>query len=170
MNKGKPTVLFVDDEPDQIQYFMDEIDGLILPGETEKTSVMHEKVDGALSLLKEFRPDIKAVVIDIKMPPGNAFRDENHDHNLRTGFLLFERLDMIQKEYDVDRGHPLPLAFLTQLNDPKIHADVENIFLERRPKEIQRIGIWIKVGLEPKDFAAQFSDWINTLRDFYGIS
>ncbi len=167
--KETPVVIFIDDEPDQIQYFMDQINGMILPGESEAATVLHHKVDGAVEFLQAFRPEIKAVIIDIKMPPGLTFQEDDHDQNLRTGLLLFEHLDGIQKKYDVNRGHPLPLAFLTQLNDKKIHSDMTELFHRLRPLELPRIGIWIKVGLEPRDFAVQFDEWLAAIHELYGI-
>ena len=73
-------------------------------------------------------------------------------------------LDMnyVQKE----SGHPLPIAVLTHLKDPKIIAAVEETQILKRPKE--KFKIWCKFDVSPTDFVGQFETWLQALKDLYG--
>lgn len=106
-------ILFVDDEP---RYSVSYIDFL----ETAHRVEYKSKVSDALEFLEARRGDVELLVLDVMMPPGDAFSEEEARDGLDTGKRLFER---------VREGNPdLPVVVLTNVTQ----VDIANWF-EKQP-------------------------------------
>jgi CheY-like chemotaxis protein len=96
-------IIIVDDSKLSISAFLEE---LALTG----FKVSHYRsVDSCLEFVKTKR-HVDIFVLDIMMPPGNAYRSRNTDDGLFTGRLL---------AHDIRRLYPItPIVFLSNLSDP----------------------------------------------------
>jgi two-component system C4-dicarboxylate transport response regulator DctD len=71
----------------------------------------HRNVDGALTFLQQSAEQVDILILDIMMPAGSAFEDENTDSGLRTGMFFFERVREIAPD--------LPVMILTNVSDER---------------------------------------------------
>jgi CheY-like chemotaxis protein len=105
-------ILVIDDEAREMDSYVQE---LRLCG--FEVSFFRE-VDAALEFFGEHMRDIDLLILDIMMPPGNAFKDENTLRGLRTGLFFFERVRSSVPE--------VPTIILTNVSDPHIAARFEH--------------------------------------------
>ncbi len=76
-------------------------------------------VDRALGFLEKESASVDIMVIDIMMPPGEAFKDEDTDQGMRTGVFLLERLNA---QYP-----SIPSLVLTNVQDEAILEAVRKV-------------------------------------------
>jgi DNA-binding response OmpR family regulator len=66
--------------------------------------------DSALSFVEEKSSEISAIILDIMMPPGKAYKNEDTNEGLRTGLYLFS---------DIRKHCPhVPVIILTNVKNP----------------------------------------------------
>jgi DNA-binding response OmpR family regulator len=109
-------IVFIDDEPEFISPFTD---ALTLSGFEVKIIA---DVDSAWTLVQDEKEKVDIVILDIMMPPGHLFNDEDTKHGLRTGLHFLG----LMKELD----ERIPILCLTNADTrlfPKI--DHQNYFL-----------------------------------------
>jgi DNA-binding NarL/FixJ family response regulator len=99
-------ILMIDDEPRGISSYKEE---LVLSG----YRVVHErKVDDALRVLAREDAGLELVILDIMMPTGEQFRDDEAvQMGLRTGVRLYETIRA--------KAPALPVIILTNVSDPR---------------------------------------------------
>lgn len=107
----KNLVLFVDDDKLPMKYYVEAL----------KRSGLKVKycldVDNALEFIKEKDYQIRAVVLDIMMPPGKAYMHEDTKCGLRTGVFLLK---------DIRKSYPnTPIVVLTNVRNPKTLEEFE---------------------------------------------
>jgi DNA-binding NtrC family response regulator len=67
--------------------------------------------DDVLDFMEKNAAEIGVVVLDIMMPPGKRYKDENTKEGLRTGVFLFK---------DIRRMYPnIPVIVLTNVKNPE---------------------------------------------------
>lgn len=99
-------ILFVDDERDKAEVFVEEMKSLGLPIR------YFSGVDAASAFLARTKKTLDAVVLDVMMPAGHLFADKDVDDGISTG-LAFYRL--------IRESHPQVYIFiLTNLTDPRV--------------------------------------------------
>src|SRR5262249_24741430 len=100
-------ILMIDDEPRGISSYKEELEFSGYP------VVYHRKVDEALKALDEGRQEVELVILDIMMPPGQTFaNDEGAQRGLRTGVRVYDVL----REWLPD----CPVIILTHVTDPRV--------------------------------------------------
>lgn len=72
----------------------------------------HMDVDSAFNFFNKNYSKIELIILDIMMPSGHIFRNEETEFGLRTGILFYEKVR--QKTED------LPVIFLTNVKDEQI--------------------------------------------------
>jgi CheY-like chemotaxis protein len=98
-------ILFLDDEP---RYSLNYVEELKQHYAVEYKS----SVDDALEYLEAHRGDVRLLVLDVMMPPDNAFSEEETRDGIDTGKRLLERLR---------EGSPeLPVIVLTNVAEKKV--------------------------------------------------
>ena len=164
MNESKlplSTVVFIDDEPNRIRFYIRAI-----KARRYQTHELQD-TDDAWEYFRESRPDVCAVVLDVMMPPGKHLADAAHVGGTRTGVFLYRRI-LEQMAIQAIHHHSIPIAVLTQVNDPETLKMLQEVQLEHRPDE--RFEVWSKHGLDPDDFADQFETWLKAVEELYGGS
>ena len=154
-------VLFIDDEPNRIKFYIRAVQSR---GYATRTL---QNTDEAWAFFQEARPEVRAVVLDIMMPPGRHLADTAHADGTRTGVFLYRRI-LEQMAIQAINRHAIPIAVLTQVNDPDTLRMLQEVQLEHRPNE--RFEVWSKHGLDPDDFADQFETWLKAVEELYGSS
>jgi CheY-like chemotaxis protein len=98
-------LLLVDDETRPMAYYVRAL-------EQRGFSVKHcLEPDSAISFAREKGREICAIVLDIMMPPGRAYQNEDTHQGLTTGVFLFD---------DLRRNCPdAPVLVLTNVRNPK---------------------------------------------------
>ena len=99
-------ILFVDDERRHISSYVTELE------ELGYTVVCENSVDQALQFLDRNRSNLKLIILDIMMPPGQAFKKLDTDEGRRTGVFFFERVK--------ERAPELPVIVLTNVADDEL--------------------------------------------------
>ena len=105
-------ILFIDDEPHYIETYVDE---LKLSG-FEVT--VCKDVDSAIAFVQGCLAKVDVCILDIMMPPGNAFKSDETQMGLRTGVRVYDRLR--QQVPDV------PIIVLTNISA----GDIERKFVK----------------------------------------
>src|SRR4051812_33252938 len=97
-------ILVIDDEERYMEPYIVELrfSGYEVIWETE--------TDAALTFFEENYEQIKLLILDIMMPPGESFDHEKTQKGLRTGVFFYERIR--QKRPD------LPIIILTNVSEP----------------------------------------------------
>lgn len=75
-------------------------------------------VDSAVKFLPGNLDRIELVILDIIMPPGTVFQDEDTRNGLRTGIPMYHRVRR-------DAPH-MPVVVLTNVSDPDVEKFFEN--------------------------------------------
>lgn len=68
-------------------------------------------IDAALEFFVLNRRNIDLLILDVMMPPGRAFRDEDTQDGLRTGLFFYDRIRAMEPE--------LPVVILTNFPDER---------------------------------------------------
>ena len=71
---------------------------------------MCSSVDTALANLEANLPQVRLLILDVMMPPGQAFKNLDTQDGLRTGERFYERVRQLSAD--------LPVFFLTNVSDP----------------------------------------------------
>ena len=101
----KKHVLLVDDDRLPMQYYAN---ALKLKG----FEVQHcFDPDSALDFVKERAGQIDVIILDIMLPPGKAYENENTNEGLKTGVFLLKDIR--------DKCGNVPILVLTNVKNPK---------------------------------------------------
>ncbi len=99
-------VLFVDDEKREMDSYVQEL-------ELSKYKVVFKKdVDEALEFFEKNLTEIDLVILDIMMPPGRSFAQNDTQMGLRTGIAFYKKIR--------DKAPELPLLIFTNVSDEKV--------------------------------------------------
>jgi DNA-binding response OmpR family regulator len=103
-------ILLIDDDHTPTKYYVRRL-------EKDGYDVRHAlNVDNALEEFRSLGESISLIILDIMMPPGEAFREAETDHGLKTGFLLFE---VIRKHLPT-----VPVIILTNQLDEAVRTKI----------------------------------------------
>ncbi len=119
----KPLIIFVDDEPRLIDAYIRELE---FGYEVQHLS----NINNLLNLLKQKSKQIKLLILDIMMPPGNILSLENTQHGLKTGLLLYET---IRKD-----NSQLPIIIFTNVTKDEQNEIVKKINQDKKAKFLQK--------------------------------
>lgn len=99
-------ILFIDDEKREMDSYIEELklSGLDV--------TFQRDVDSALRLFQTKMDQIDLTILDIMMPPGRAFENDDTNGGLRTGLWLYEKLREMRPE--------LPIAIFTNVSDERV--------------------------------------------------
>jgi CheY-like chemotaxis protein len=87
--------MFIDDDPRRMGLYVEEL------REAGYEVVFHADVDTALTALEDAGEKVDLVVLDISMPPGNAFRFEDTVGGSRTGLPLYDKIRSFRPDVKV---------------------------------------------------------------------
>jgi CheY-like chemotaxis protein len=110
-------------------------------------------VERARDFFEADHPRLRAIILDIMMPPGTLFAHEDHADGTRTGVFLYRKL--IEWDYTL-RRRATPVAVLTNVADEEILGMVRRVHQE--DAAARPLAIWSKG--DPVQFAAQFDTWL----------
>jgi len=99
-------VLFVDDEPEWVESYVDELKARTVDARLERN------IDQADQFLQKKLEHIALLILDIMMPPGRIFSQGGTERGLRTGVKLYEKIRKNAPE--------LPIIMLTNVRDEKV--------------------------------------------------
>lgn len=99
-------IMMVDDEPRRMDAYRRELQ------DTGYTVEMYSGVDHALADLEADVRRIQLLILDVMLPPGQAFKDVDTQEGLRTGERFYERVRNLRPT--------LPVVFLTNVSDPRL--------------------------------------------------
>lgn len=99
-------VLFVDDEPEWVESYVDELQACAVDARLERS------IDQADQFLRENLKHIALLILDIMMPVGRTFAAWETELGLRTGVKFYERIRKRMPE--------LPIIMLTNVRDEKV--------------------------------------------------
>ncbi|MCK5601056.1 response regulator [Candidatus Pacearchaeota archaeon] len=97
-------VLMVDDDKLPMQFY---VRALTQQGYEVKLCL---EPDSALDFAVKERSNICAIILDVMMPPGKAYKDKDTDQGLHTGLFLFRDLRKLCEE--------VPVIVLTNVRNP----------------------------------------------------
>ena len=116
-------ILFVDDEKRWITSYIDELKASGFKVHYEAT------IDSAIKFFDAHHERISLLILDIMMPPGEAFTLEETENGLRSGVLFY---DVIRKKKPA-----LPVILLTNISDDEVKKrfdQEENCLFLRKPE------------------------------------
>jgi CheY-like chemotaxis protein len=88
-------ILFVDDEKRVLDSYLQELQMSGL--EVSYVS----SIDEGLRILEKDRADVELIILDVMMPWGEAFDEEETEQGLRTGLRFYERVRKNNKELPI---------------------------------------------------------------------
>lgn len=106
-------ILFVDEEPRWVRTYIE----ALRDADYEVTHAT--TVDEALVIFRTKMAVIELIILDVMMPPGYAFKDEDTVLGTHTGLFIFEKIREIASH--------LPIIILTNVTEP----DVSQFFQSR---------------------------------------
>jgi CheY-like chemotaxis protein len=157
MSKGK--VVLIDDQPLLVQQYYAkalEIRGYDV--------VILESAAAAWDYFVVEDPEVCAVVLDIIMPPPPQIETEDHRAGTRTGVFLYKHILRLFALQNTPKGR-VPIAVLTQSNDKEMFDILLEVHKAGRP--LEQFQMWSKSGLDPGDFASEFEEWLQAVRELY---
>ena len=105
-------ILAIDDEEHYIKSYIEEL-------QLSGLSVMvRSSVDSAAEFLDRNKTDVELCIMDIMIPAGKLFRDQDTRFGRRTGFLFYD--------YIRQRNPFLPVVILTNVTAPDVDAKFGN--------------------------------------------
>lgn len=135
----KNLILLVDDDKLPMKFY---VKALAQSGFKVKH---YSEPDGALAFVEEKGSQIKAAILDVMMPPGEAYEGEDTKEGLRTGVFLWRDVKRLCRQ-------DMPIVILTNVKNPETLAMFEEGPL---PKVVQ------KMGCPPFELAKMVSDMIS---------
>ena len=102
----KPKILLVDDDNLVMRFYTRAL---------EKTGYEVRQTynpDKTFEFIEKEKPDLSAIILDIMMPPGEKYRNEDTREGLRTGTFLYNDLKSQYPE--------VPVVVLTNVTDQEI--------------------------------------------------
>jgi CheY-like chemotaxis protein len=134
-------ILFVDDEIGYTSAYKEEL-------ELSGYIVRHERsVDHAVEILERGQEEINLLILDIMMPPGRKFKDEETMDGLRTGEKFYEWVR--------DRYHELPVIILTNVSDEnfslRFDYDIQCMFTRKIDINPDQLLNCVRTFLQPND-------------------
>jgi len=107
----KKRILMIDDDKLPMQYYIRRL-------EKSNFEVKHfVKPDDAFEYLDNEQPHTDGVILDIMLPPGEKYKDEQTNQGLRTGVFVLRDLRE-HKDYS-----SIPVVVLTNVRNPKTLAE-----------------------------------------------
>ena len=144
-------IVMMDDEPIHMNYIIK-----ALVSEGFDVDVI-DNADDAWTYFDKPRPNIRAIILDIMMPPAQAFQDEDHDEGLRSGVFIYRHiLEQLHEHTVTSTG--LPVGILTNVENTLTLTTVDLQRKELWPDH--KLRFWEKLGVSPKQFAKEFKAWI----------
>ena len=132
-------ILIVDDEERYMEGYLEELQ------QTGHAYSFQTNVDAALKFFKENLDQIRLLILDIMMPPGNSFGHEETQMGLITGTFFYEEVRRIAPD--------LPIIILTNVADEKPLASIieqENCWFYQKPRVLPFELVEIIEALLPK--------------------
>jgi DNA-binding NtrC family response regulator len=105
-------ILFIDDEKREMESFVIE---LKLSGFDVN---FIKNVDDAWNYLTSNPEEVKLMILDIMMPAGNKFKDDDIHNGLRTGVRFFDEMRV--------QFPNLPIIIFTNVSDPNVVKKFEH--------------------------------------------
>ncbi|MEH2254723.1 response regulator [Nostoc sp.] len=103
-------ILFVDDERRRMDSYVQD---LVLSGhEVEFKS----DVDSALKFFVDNQTQIKLLILDIMMPTGNSFDEDQTHYGLRTGIAFYQKIR--------EQNPSLPTIIFTNVSDENLAEEI----------------------------------------------
>lgn len=99
-------ILLIDEEPRYVGTYIEEL------RDVGYDVIYATQVDEALAILKTKAASIELVILDVMMPAGSAFKDEDTVLGTKTGLFFFRRLREIEQQ--------LPVIILTNVTQPDV--------------------------------------------------
>jgi CheY-like chemotaxis protein len=107
-------ILLVDDEQRHMDVYARQL------SESGYTVMYQQNVDAALKFVRENLANIELLILDIMMPPGLSFKDDDTELGLKTGIRFFDKVRELVPD--------LPVMMLTNVSD----YQVAKTFSEKR--------------------------------------
>lgn len=105
-------ILFIDDEPEYVQSYVEEL------RDAGHEVIIEKTVDSALNFVSDNKDRLELIVLDIMMPAGTAFRDIDTYGTLRTGLSVYDRIRQHSSEY--------PIIVLTNVTKVEVELKFAN--------------------------------------------
>lgn len=105
-------ILAIDDEEHYIKSYIDELQ---LSG---FSVVVRSGIDSGAEFIDRNKTDVQLCILDIMIPPGKLFRDQETRLGRRTGFLFYD--------YIRQRNPILPVVILTNVTAPDVETKFGN--------------------------------------------
>lgn len=119
----KPLIIFVDDEPRLIDAYIREL--------KFDYEVMHlSDINNLLNILEQKSKEIKLLILDVMMPPGNILSLNKTQHGLKTGLLLYEKIRKNNSQ--------LPIIIFTNVTKDEQNEIVKKINRDKKAKFLQK--------------------------------
>lgn len=128
-------ILFLDDDVDFLRYYCDEL------RERGWDVAAAFSTDDAHRIVMDRGEELKVVVLDMMMPPGRIFEDENTEYGIRTGELFYEKLRSMRPV--------VPVVLFTNRNADHLDCTL---------RDDSRCRIFMKEDLLPGEFADMIDD------------
>src|SRR5580692_7089942 len=130
-------ILFLDDDVAFLDDYCDELkargyEGLIVSSTDDAFQIMTTRGD-----------ELQVVVVDMMMPPGQIFEDEETQSGTRTGELFYRKLRSIRQD--------VPVVFFTNRNTEQLDGAF---------REDPRCRMFMKEELLPREFADMIADFL----------
>lgn len=106
-------ILFIDDEKRRMRSYVQELEL------SSYTVEFKSDVDSALEYFENNKKEVELIILDIMMPTGKKFFNDNQSENgLRTGICFYQE---IRK-----RATKLPIIIFTNVYDKNLLQDIDN--------------------------------------------
>ena len=99
-------IMFIDDEGRRMRVYVEELE------DAGHEIVFQNRVDSALSILRESTEQFDLVVLDISIPSGAEYRFEDTDGGSRTGIALYDTIRSLRPD--------LKILVFTNVSDPRV--------------------------------------------------
>lgn len=114
-------ILFVDDEKRRMKSYVEELELSNFQVEFKPD------VDSALEAFAQHQDQIELLILDIMMPTGDSFSDNQTTHGLRTGFAFYQKIR--------EQNPNLPIVIFTNVSDEslvkEINQDKQSAFCQK---------------------------------------
>jgi DNA-binding response OmpR family regulator len=136
----KKRILMIDDDRLPMQYYIRSL-------EKNNFEVMYfVRPDDAFEYIDREQPHIDGIILDIMLPPGEKYKDEETNKGLKTGFFVLKDLRNYQPYSNI------PVVILTNVRNPKTLAEFT---------ESSLIKIAFKPDYSPKKLVHLLEEMLN---------